>query len=164
MTTPGCWSERSLRAVIQRVRSATVHVDEELIARVGPGLVVLAGVGGSDRPEDGERLAKKIAELRVFDDDRGRMSRSVRDAGGAVLVIPQFTLYGDLRRGRRPDFTHAAPPDRAGALFDALCGALRAAGVTVETGRFGARMRIDIEADGPVTIVATTDEWAEGAV
>lgn len=146
------------------MRSAAVHVGDEPVARIGPGLVVLAGVGGADRPEDGERLARKIAELRVFEDDRGRMHRSVKDAAGTLLVIPQFTLYGDLRRGRRPDFTHAAPPDRARALFDALCGSLRGAGLTVATGLFGAHMRIELECDGPVTIVATTDRWDEGEV
>lgn len=133
-----------------------------MLARIGPGLVVLAGVGAADRPEDCERLARKVAELRVFEDERGRMHRSVTDLGGEILAIPQFTLYGDIGRGRRPDFTHAAPPERGLALFDALCGALRATGVTVATGRFGAHMRIEMEADGPVTIVATSDGWAEG--
>ncbi|MGI8877327.1 MAG: D-aminoacyl-tRNA deacylase [Candidatus Limnocylindria bacterium] len=151
-----------MRAVIQRVRAAAVYVADERVSEIGHGLVVLAGIGGSDRPEDGERLAKKIAELRVFGDERGRMHRSVIDVGGAVLVVPQFTLYGDVRRGRRPDFTHAAPPERGRALIDALCGALRGAGASLEVGRFGANMRIEMEADGPVTIVATTDGWAEG--
>ena len=122
----------------------------------------MLGVGAADRAEDGERLARKLVELRVFEDERGRLHRTVADAGGAVLAVPQFTLYGDIRRGRRPDFTHAAPPDRGRALFDAFCGALRATGTRVETGRFGAHMRIDLEADGPVTIVTTTDGWAEG--
>lgn len=125
---------------------------------------MLAGVGVADGPEDGERLAKKIVELRLFEDERGRMHRSVTDLGGEILVIPQFTLYGDIRRGRRPDFTHAAAAERGLALFDALCGALRATGVTVATGRFGAHMRIEMEADGPVTIVATSDGWAEGRI
>lgn len=146
------------------MRGATVHVDDERIAGIGRGLVVLAGIGGRDRPEDGERLAKKIADPRVFDDDRGRMHRSVMDVEGAVLVIPQFTLYGDVRHGRRADFTHAAPPERAGSLFAALSGALRGAGASVAAGRFGAHMRIEMEADGPVTIVLTTDGWPEGDV
>ena len=124
----------------------------------------MLGVGASDRAEDGERLARKLVELRVFEDERGRLHNSVADAGGAILAVPQFTLYGDIRRGRRPDFTHAAPPDRGRALFDAFCGALRASGARVETGRFGAHMRIDLEADGPVTIVATSDGWAEGGL
>ena len=122
----------------------------------------MLGVGSADRAEDGERLARKIIELRVFEDERGRLHHSVADIGGAILAVPQFTLYGDIRRGRRPDFTHAAAPERGQALFDAFCGALRAAGARVETGRFGAHMRIDLEADGPVTIVMTSDGWAEG--
>lgn len=163
-TTPGCWSSSGLRAVVQRVRSATVSSGDERISDIGPGLLVLLGVGASDRPEDGERLARKITDLRVFEDERGRLHRSIADIRGSVLAIPQFTLYGDIRRGRRPDFTHAAPPERGRALFEAFCGALRATGVSVETGRFGAHMRIAMEADGPVTIVATTDGWAEGVV
>lgn len=126
--------------------------------------MVLVGVGSGDGPEDAERLARKVAGLRVFDDDRGRLSRSVTDAGGAVLAVPNFTLYGDIRDGRRPDLTKAAPPDKGQRLFDAFCGAVRATGVRVETGRFGALMRIAIEADGPVTIVASTDRWEEGEV
>ena len=122
----------------------------------------MLGVGAEDRVEDGERLARKVVELRIFEDERGRLHGSVADAGGAVLAVPQFTLYGDVRRGRRPDFTHAAAPDRGRALFDAFCGALRATGARVATGRFGAHMRIDLEADGPVTIVITSDGWAEG--
>lgn len=123
---------------------------------------MLLGVGADDRPEDGERLARKLVELRVFDDERGRLHRTVADVGGSILAVPQFTLYGDLRRGRRPDFTHAAPPERGRALFDAFCGSLRGTGVRTESGRFGAHMRIALEADGPVTIVATSDGWAEG--
>ena len=123
---------------------------------------MLLGVGANDRPEDGERLARKLVDLRVFEDERGRLHRTVADVGGSILAVPQFTLYGDLRRGRRPDFTHAAPPERGRALFDAFCGSLRGTGVRTESGRFGAHMRITLEADGPVTIVATSDGWAEG--
>lgn len=135
---------------------------DERISEIGQGLVVLLGVGADDRPEDGERLARKLVELRVFDDERGRLHRTVADVGGSILAVPQFTLYGDLRRGRRPDFTHAAPPERGRTLFDAFCGSLRGTGVRTESGRFGAHMRIALEADGPVTIVATSDGWAEG--
>ena len=149
---------------MQRVRSASVSVDDERIAGITHGLLVLVGVGAGDKPEDGERLARKIAELRVFEDERGRLQHAVGDAGGAILAIPQFTLYGDLRRGRRPDFTHAAPPERGRALFDAFCASLRVTGIAVETGRFGAHMRITMEADGPVTFVATTDGWEEGRI
>ena len=143
------------------MRSASVSVDDERVAAIAHGLVVLLGVGDSDRPEDGERLARKIVELRVFEDARGRLHHAIADVGGAILAIPQFTLYGDLRRGRRPDFTHAAPPERGRALFEAFCASLRVSGAAVESGRFGAHMRIAMEADGPVTIVATTDGWDE---
>lgn len=139
-----------------------MHAGEERAAEIGAGFVVLLGVGSNDRPEDGERLAAKVAALRVFDDERGRLNRTVGEAGGAVLVVPQFTLYGDIRHGRRPDFTVAAAPEIGQRLFDAFCGVLRGLDLTVAAGRFGARMRVSIEADGPVTIVATTDGWAEG--
>jgi D-tyrosyl-tRNA(Tyr) deacylase len=150
-----------VRAVVQRVRSASVHVSDETIATIGPGLAVLLGVAADDRPEDGERVAAKILALRVFDDGRGRLDRTLKDAGGSVLVIPQFTLYGDVRHGRRPDFTAAAPPELGRRLFDAFCGVLRGADAPVSSGRFGADMRIVLEADGPVTLVLSTDGWAE---
>ncbi len=142
--------------------SANVEVDGGSVASIAHGLVVLLGVGADDAPENGERLAAKIATLRIFEDDRGKMARSVSDVGGSVLVVPQFTLYGDIREGRRPDFTAAARPEKGQRLFDAFCGALRGAGVTVAKGRFGAHMRLDLQGDGPVTIVASTDGWAEG--
>ena len=128
---------------------------------IASGLVVLLGVGADDRPEDGERLAAKIASLRIFEDERGKMARSVSDIGGAILAVPQFTLYGDVRDGRRPDFTRAAPAGVGERLYDAFCGALRGAGLRVETGRFGAHMTVRHEGDGPVTIVVTTDGWPE---
>ena len=144
------------------MRSAIVHVADERVSAIGPGLVVLLGVGADDRPEDGERLAAKVAGLRIFEDERGKMARSVADSGGEVLVVPQFTLYGDVRQGRRPDLTRAAPPEKGQRLFDAFCGGLRGSGLRVATGRFGASMRLSLEGDGPVTIVVTTDGWAEG--
>ena len=151
-----------MRAVVQRVRRAAVHVGEERVAEIGAGLAILLGVGHDDRAEDGERLAAKILALRIFDDDRGKLDRTVLDVAGGVLVIPQFTLYGDVRRGRRPDFAHAAPPDAGRRLFDAFCGVLRGANASVSAGRFGANMRVDLEGDGPVTVVVSTDGWAEG--
>ncbi|MGH2377674.1 MAG: D-aminoacyl-tRNA deacylase [Candidatus Limnocylindria bacterium] len=153
-----------MRAVVQRVRSASVDVEGERISSMGPGLVVLLGVGAGDVPEDGERLAAKVASLRIFEDAAGKMSVSLPDTGGEVMVVPQFTLYGDVRHGRRPDFTRAAPPEKGQRLYDAFCGALRGAGLRVATGRFGAMMRVNTEGDGPVTIVATTDGWDEAGL
>lgn len=146
------------------MRSAGVEVDGGRIAAIGRGLVVLLGVGADDRPEDGERLATKVASLRIFDDERGKMARAVGDIGGEVLVVPQFTLYGDVRQGRRPDFTKAAPAGKGQRLYDAFCGVLRGSGLRVETGRFGASMRVTLEGEGPVTIVASTDRWSEGEI
>jgi len=147
---------------VQRVRAASVEVDSERASSIGHGLVVLLGIGATDAATDGERLAAKVASLRVFDDGSGKLQHTVGDAGGSVLVVPQFTLYGDVRRGRRPDFTAAAPPEAGRRLYDAFCGVLRASGLTVATGMFGAAMRVQIDADGPVTIVMSTDRWTEG--
>lgn len=151
-----------MRAVLQRVARASVSVEGETVARIGRGLAILLGVGSGDRPEDGERLAAKIAGLRLFADERGRMHQAVADVSGSILVIPQFTLYADVRHGRRPDFAAAAPPERSEQLFRAFCGSLRAHDLTVELGRFGAHMVIELVADGPVTVIATTDGWDEG--
>jgi D-aminoacyl-tRNA deacylase len=140
-----------------------VDVDAERVAEIARGIVVLLGVGIADRPEDGERLAAKIAGLRIFEED-GRMQRALSDVSGSVLVVPQFTLYGDARRGRRPDFTAAAPPDVGHRLFDAFCGVLRGKGLVVAQGRFGAAMQVTIEADGPVTIALSTDGWPESDI
>ena len=147
---------------MQRVRAASVEVDGARAGSIDRGLVVLLGVGANDTAIDGERLAAKIASLRIFDDGSGKLQHTVADARGSVLVVPQFTLYGDVRRGRRPDFTAAAPPDVGRRLFDAFCGVLRGSGLTVAVGVFGATMRVQIDADGPVTIVTTTDRWTEG--
>ena len=151
-----------MRAVVQRVRSAAVHVGGERVAAIDVGLVILVGVATDDRPEDGERLAAKILALRIFDGESGKLDRTLLDVKGGALVVPQFTLYGDVRHGRRPDFAHAAPPDVGRRLFDAFCGVLRGANATVEMGRFGENMRVEMEGDGPVTIVVSTDGWAEG--
>ena len=151
-----------MRAVVQRVLAATVRVEGQTAASIGPGLVVLLGVAADDRPEDGERLGAKILALRIFDDERGKLGKTLPDVSGGVLVVPQFTLYGDVRHGRRPDFAHAAPPDLGRRLFDAFCGVLRGAGATVVQGTFGATMRVEMQGDGPVTVVVSTDGWAEG--
>ncbi len=150
-----------MRAVVQRVRSASVEVADKNVAAIAHGLVVLVGVGHDDRPEDGERLAAKLLALRIFDDAQGKLGRTVLDAGGSVLVVPQFTLYGDIRHGRRPDFAHSAPAEVGRRLFDGFCGALRGGGATVSQGIFGADMRVAMVGDGPVTIVLSTDGWAE---
>lgn len=144
------------------MRAASVEVDGERAGSIARGLIVLLGVGAKDTAIDGERLAAKIASLRIFADGTGKLQHTVADAQGSVLVVPQFTLYGDLRRGRRPDFTAAAPPEIGRRLYEAFCGVLRANGLTVASGVFGAAMRVQIDADGPVTIVASTDRWTEG--
>ncbi|MEX1253693.1 MAG: D-aminoacyl-tRNA deacylase [Dehalococcoidia bacterium] len=145
-----------MRAVLQRVTRAAVTVHGETVGQIGPGLVVLLGVAQGDGPDDARRLATKVAELRIFADDESRFSRSLLDSGGAALVVSQFTLLADVRKGRRPSFTDAASPDEASALVDAFAHALRDIGVPVETGRFGAHMLVELTNDGPVTIVLDT--------
>jgi len=147
-----------LRAVIQRVARAAVSVDGTVGGSVGPGLLVFLGVGREDDAETARRLAKKVAALRIFPDDADRMNRSVRDVGGEVLVVSQFTLYADCRHGNRPAFTAAAPPDTAEALYRCFVEALEELGLSVATGVFGARMLVQIDNDGPVTIVLDTRE------
>ena len=151
-----------MRLVLQRVSRASVRRAHELIADIGPGLLILVGVGRADVDGEEAWLASKVAMLRIFEDEQGKMNRSIQDTGGEVLVVPQFTLYGDVRHGRRPDFAHAAPPEVGRRLFDAFCGVLRGADARVSAGRFGANMRVELEGDGPVTIVLSTDGWAEG--
>ena len=142
-----------MRAVLQRVRRASVHVDGELIGQVGPGLLVLLGVTQSDTAEQGRWLADKIVTLRIFADDTGKMNRDVIESGGGVLVVSQFTLYGDCRKGRRPSFIDAAPPETAIPLYEAFIHAVKAHGVPVATGRFGAMMQVELVNDGPVTLI-----------
>jgi len=142
-----------VRAVLQRVTRASVTVDGTVVGRIGPGFLALVGVRTGDTDSDAAWLADRIAGLRVFPDDTGKMNVSVRDAGGSVLVVSQFTLYADSSRGRRPSFAEAAPPDVAEPLVDAVCRELRERGVPVETGVFGAMMDVDLLNAGPVTIV-----------
>jgi D-tyrosyl-tRNA(Tyr) deacylase len=146
-----------VRALIQRVSSASVCVDGELVGEIGTGLVVLLGVGEGDGSEKGARLADKIARLRVFDGEEdgkaGRMDRSLVDLGASALCISQFTLYGDTRRGLRPSFTGAAEPERAERLYEEFCRELEARGVHVERGRFAARMSVALVNEGPVTLM-----------
>lgn len=144
-----------MRAVIQRVQEASVRVGGEVRAASGPGLVVLLGVASGDDEADADRLAGKVARLRVFENDAGRFDRSLLAAGGSALVISQFTLIADSRRqkGTRPDFSKAARPEVAEPLYERFCEALRAEGVPVQTGVFGARMEVSLVNDGPVTVV-----------
>ena len=143
-----------MRAVVQRVAEARVRIGDRVTAEIGPGLLVLLGVGKDDGARDVEYVAGKIRDLRIFEGDSGkRMDRSVVDIGGAVLVVSQFTLYADTRRGRRPSFDGAAPPDRARGLYEDLVRQLRAARVPVSTGEFQAMMRVELANDGPVTII-----------
>jgi D-tyrosyl-tRNA(Tyr) deacylase len=147
-----------MRAVAQRVSAAHVVVAGETVGRIGPGLLVYLGAGKNDADGDAEWMADKLAGLRVFPDDGGRMARDVRDVGGAVLVVSQFTLYGDMRKGRRPSFEGAAEPERAEALYRAVCAALAARGLPVETGRFRAMMHVHCVVDGPVTILIDSEK------
>jgi D-tyrosyl-tRNA(Tyr) deacylase len=150
-----------VRAVIQRVSQGRVSVDGETIGEIGPGLVILVGAGHDDIPEDVERLASKIAGLRIFSDGEGKTNLSLLDVNGEALVISQFTLYADCRRGRRPSFTDAGLPDVAAALVDHFAEALRQCGVRrVEMGRFGAMMLVEIYNDGPFTIYLDSQELA----
>ena len=144
-----------MRALIQRVSGASVTVEGEIVGRIAEGLVVLLGVGASDEPPQATRLADKIARLRVFDGDAGRMDRSLLDlgAGAGALCVSQFTLYGDTRRGLRPSFTAAAEPALAESLYESFCDELAARGVRVERGRFGARMSVELRNEGPVTLL-----------
>jgi D-tyrosyl-tRNA(Tyr) deacylase len=142
-----------VRAVVSRVAWARVVADGELTGEIGPGLLVLVGVTHADTEDEAAWLAAKVAGLRVFDDDQGVMNRSLAETGGGVLVVSQFTLYGDARKGRRPSYIAAAPPERAAPLVEAVAKTLAGAGVPVATGRFGADMRVESAGDGPVTIL-----------
>ncbi|HTU16442.1 MAG TPA: D-aminoacyl-tRNA deacylase [Gemmataceae bacterium] len=145
-----------MRAVVQRVRRAAVVIDGETVGAIERGLLVLLGVAPDDSQEDGRWLADKLASLRIFNDEAGKMNLSVADVGGALLVVSQFTLYGDCRKGRRPSFLGAAPPEIAVPLYEAFVNALRSLGLPVETGRFGAIMQVELVNEGPVTLILDT--------
>src|SRR5262245_7320321 len=152
------WQDRRMRALLQRVTSASVDVRHddgsiERVGAIGPGLCALVGVTHGDDDAAARKLADRMWGLRIFDDDEGRMNRSVAEAGGEVLVVSQFTLYGDTRKGRRPSYVDAARPEQAEPLVDAVVAALRGLGATVATGRFRADMAVDLVNDGPVTIL-----------
>ncbi len=141
-----------MRIILQRVATASVDVEGNQIASIDRGLLLLVGIGSDDAGVDLAKIAKKIIDLRIFEDDDGRMNLSVRDIGGAILAVSQFTLYADISKGRRPSFVHAAPPELAEPLFDAFVHALQAEKVEVQTGQFGAKMAVRLENDGPVTL------------
>jgi D-aminoacyl-tRNA deacylase len=142
-----------MRAVVQRVNRARVTVDNELVGEIGRGLLVLLGVGRGDDQASADYLSDKIIGLRVFEDDSGKMNKAVGEAGGKVLVVSQFTLYGDVRRGKRPSFDDAAPPEVARTLYEYFVERIRAAGLPCETGKFQEMMHVELVNDGPVTIL-----------
>ena len=150
-----------MRAVIQRVSEASVTVAGEVVGQIGRGLLVLLGVGRGDGPTEAAFLAEKIAGMRIFPDDEGRFNRSALDIGGAALVVSQFTLYGDTRRGRRPSFSDAAPPEAAAPLVEEFAAALRRQGIVVATGSFGAYMQVALVNDGPVTVILDSETFRE---
>jgi len=150
-----------VRSVVQRVSHGSVSIEGQVVGQIGRGLVVLLGVGDGDGEAEARLLAEKIANLRIFEDAAGKMNLSLLDIGGEALVVSQFTLYADTRRGRRPGFTDAALPDVAEPLVQRFADHLRAAGIPVATGRFGAMMLVEIHNDGPVTILLDTDAWAK---
>ena len=147
-----------MRALLQRASRAEVRVGDEVVAKIGSGLVVLLGVGPADDEVTADTFARQVAELRIFRDEEGRTNRSLLDVGGAALVVSQFTLFADTRRGRRPGFTGAAPPDQAERLYLRFGEALRALAIEVATGRFGAEMAVELVNDGPFTIWLDTAE------
>jgi D-aminoacyl-tRNA deacylase len=147
-----------MRAVLQRVTRATVSVEGESVASIGPGLLILLGVAEGDGPGHARKLAARTAELRIFAGEQGRFGRSLAESGGEALVVSQFTLLASTRKGRRPSFSNAASPEDAEPLVEAFAAALRAIGVTTQTGRFGAHMLVSLENDGPVTLVLDTEE------
>ncbi len=141
-----------MRAVIQRVQEGFVIVEGKTIATIGAGLVILLGIGPADGEEQAAYLTEKIANLRIFEDDQGKTNRSILDVRGEAIVVSQFTLYADTRRGRRPSFTDAAPPELASPLVDRFADLLRAQGIPTQTGQFGAHMQVKLTNDGPMTI------------
>jgi D-tyrosyl-tRNA(Tyr) deacylase len=147
-----------VRAVVQRVTRAKVTVNAGVTGEIGAGLMILLGVGRTDNPESASYLAEKIANLRIFSDDAGKMNLSLLEVGGSALVVSQFTLYGDTRGGRRPSYIQAAPPDEANCIYEEFVRAMRAFGVPVQTGVFQAHMQVELVNDGPVTILLDSEK------
>lgn len=142
-----------MRAVIQRVTQGSVTVEQETVGGIGPGLLVLLGVADDDAPQDADRMAAKICHLRIFEDEAGKLNRSLIDCRGEMLVVSQFTLYGDCRKGRRPSFVKAAAPEKGESLYRRFVDQVRQEGVTVATGRFRSRMDVALVNQGPVTLI-----------
>jgi D-tyrosyl-tRNA(Tyr) deacylase len=150
-----------MRAILQRVSQAAVRVDEQIVGEIGPGVLVLLGVTEGDSKEEAALLAEKTAHMRIFADAEGRFNHSLLDIQGAALVVSQFTLYADVRKGRRPSFAQAAPPDQAAPLVEAYGAALRTMGIDVQTGIFGAMMQVSLTNDGPVTIMLDSETFRQ---
>ena len=142
-----------MRVLLQRVTRAEVRVGGTVVARGGPGLLLLVGIGSADDADEPRRMAEKVWNLRVFEDDEGKMNRSIADVGGDIVVVPQFTLYGDTSRGRRPSWIRAAPPETAGGRVEAFSAALASLGASVSTGAFREHMEVELVNDGPVTLL-----------
>jgi D-aminoacyl-tRNA deacylase len=151
-----------VRVVLQRVKTARVDVAGETVGSIGVGIAILLGVTQSDNQEDAKYLADKVVQLRIFSDEAGRMNRSLLDAGGSLLVVSQFTLYGDCRKGRRPSFDHAAPPEQARALYEYFIQHLRSSNIAVQTGVFQAEMELHLINDGPVTFILDSNRSLSG--
>ena len=149
-----------MRALVQRVSRASVEVDGVVAGAIERGFLVLVGVGAGDTEQQSTALAQKVASLRIFEDATGRMNRSLADVAGEILCVSQFTLYGDVRRGRRPSFSEAAPPADGERLYEHFCATLEGAGFRVERGVFGAHMNVELVNDGPVTLLVDTDDLA----
>ena len=156
--TQGTWNRQPMRAVIQRVKRAKVTVNQDVTGEIGDGLLVLLGAGHGDGATQRDWMLQKIVNLRIFRDEADKMNRSLLDTGGSLLVVSQFTLYGDCRKGRRPSFVNAMHPDEAEPLVDEFVAQARALGITVETGRFGAMMDVELVNDGPVTMLLDSDK------
>lgn len=146
-----------MRVVMQRVSSAQVTVEGQVVGSVGPGAMILVGVRAEDTAADADALARKVWQLRIFEDAEGKMNRSLEETGGAALVVSQFTLYADTRKGRRPSWNRAAPPELARALYEHFCAALRGLGCPVETGIFQAKMQVSLCNEGPVTLLVDSE-------
>jgi D-aminoacyl-tRNA deacylase len=152
-----------MRAVVQRVSQARVVIDQEVVGQIGRGLLVLLGVAKTDSPEQARWLAEKIVTLRIFNDPEGKMNLDLAEVGGQVLVVSQFTLYGDCRKGRRPSFIDAAPPEIAIPLYEEFINGIKALGITTATGQFGAMMQVELVNDGPVTLIVESKIKDENA-